>query len=172
LERLQRQIEKELRESVVSGWHVALLHQLIAGAYRGAGQYKRARDAYLRAATQAFHDVYSSIDLMTNSLWAAEECARSAQKGTPLARLHQIQKLNDKGSRFTKEVGDMLNDQRVDAKLSPVIFGGAYPGKYGLTPEQHKAFERIRNANHRRNARLRKQALEHERLQLKKASKK
>ena len=109
---------------------------------------------------------------MTNSLSAAERCALSAQEALGHQRLIQIQKLNDQGSRFTKEVGDILNDQLIDAKLSPVIFGGAYPAKVGLTPEEHKAFDRIRKANHRKNAKLYKAWLQEDSSKPKTESKK
>ncbi|MBI5074453.1 MAG: hypothetical protein HZB62_04705 [Nitrospirae bacterium] len=126
----------------------------MADVYREYGDYHNANIAYLKAATLAFHDVYFSIDMITNSLSAAEGYALSAQEAAGHQRLIQIQKLMDKGSRFTKEVGDMLNDQLIEAKLPPVIFGGAYPAKVGLTPEQHKAFERSRRAIQRKNAKL------------------
>jgi hypothetical protein len=156
LARLQRRIEKEFYRSVISRWSAALLHSLMGGIYNDAGDYHNANAAYLKAATLAFGDVYSSIDLMTNSLWAAEECARSARVAPHAERLSQIQKLNDKGSRFTKAVGDMLNDQLIDAKLAPVIFGGAYPAKVALTPEQHKWFERLKKQSRRKGARSKK----------------
>jgi hypothetical protein len=154
LARLQRSIQKEVSKSVISNWSAALVHQLIAGIYSESGDYHNANIAYLRAATLAFHDVYSSISMITNSLSAAERDALSTQEAVGHQRLIQIQKLMDKGSRFTKEVGDMLNDQLIDAKLSPVIFGGAHPAKVAQTPEEHKAFERIRRSNQRKNAKL------------------
>jgi hypothetical protein len=172
LARLQRSIQKEVSNSVISNWSAALVHQLIAGMYSESGNYHNANIAYLKAATLAFHDVYSSISMITNSLSAAERDALSAQEAVGHQRLIQIQKVMDNGSRFTKEVGDMLNDQLIDAKLSPVIFGGAYPGKVGLTPEQHKAFERRRSAIHRQNAKLYKAWLREDISKPKKRSKK
>ena len=154
LARLQRSIEKEASKSVISNWSAALVHQLIAGIYSESGDYHNANIAYLKTATLAFYDVYSSISMITNSLSAAERGALSAQEAVGHKRLVQIQKLMDKGSRFTKEVGDMLNDQLIEAKLSPVIFGGAYPAKVAQTPEERKAFERSRRAIQRNNAKV------------------
>jgi len=172
LARLQRSIQKEVSKSVTSNWSAALVHQLIAGIYSESGDYHNANIAYLKAATLAFHDVYSSISMITNSLSAAERDALSAQEVVSHQRLIQIQKLMDKGSRFTKEVGDMLNDQLIDAKLSPVIFGGAYPAKVAQTPEEHKAFDRIRKANHRKNAKVYKAWLQEDSSKRKTESKK
>jgi len=168
LARLQRSIQKEVSNSVSSNWSAALVYQLIAGIYSESGDYHNANLAYLKAATLAFHDVYSSISMITNSLSAAERDALSAQEVVGHQRLIQM----DKGSRFTKEVGDMLNDQLIDAKLSPVIFGGAYPAKVAQTPEEHKAFERIRKSNHRKNAKLYKAWLQEDSSKSKAVSKK
>jgi hypothetical protein len=132
LGRLRRSIEKS-SSGYVRYW-VALLHQLEAGVYARAGRHDQANVAYLRAAVLAFADAYASIDMLTNSLWAADDAASDALTQSHSSRQPLIVKLDDRGARFRKQVGDLLNEQLIAAGQRPVIFGGRYPAKVAPKP--------------------------------------
>jgi hypothetical protein len=127
--KLRHMLERRAASSIDTPWHRALLHSLEAGVQSRARQVRDARRSYLLAASVSFTTAWAAIDLLTNSMWAAELERDADTRTGRVRRVEHCRRIDHQGARFLKVAGDMLNEQLLRSGLRVIVFGGKYPAK-------------------------------------------
>jgi len=126
---LNKQVEQVAPAALGHG-QLALGRQILAGILERSGKRQAATMAYLEAARDAHGVLWSGVGLVTNSLWAAAECAPfPASASARRARIRKAAALEDYGSRLQSILGDYLNDRLLEVGMAGIVFGGRYPAR-------------------------------------------